>query len=122
MDKQSKGDRMDSLDRTIVKIGMLALVICAVGLLGVDARPAKSGPAPLHLTLRRPPPCVPGEAAAAAPPLTALRGDPGRIVPVPSPCAEPATEEDAAAALRRLRADLARIQVLREAAAGKAPR
>ncbi|CAA9313779.1 MAG: hypothetical protein AVDCRST_MAG68-1535 [uncultured Gemmatimonadetes bacterium] len=108
---------MDSLDRTVMKIGTLALVICAVGLLGVEnPRVGKSGPAPLHLTLRRPPPCVPAGAPA---PVAALRGDPDRIVPVPSPCAEPVSGEDAAAALRRLRADLARIQVLREAAAGK---
>jgi hypothetical protein len=114
---------MDSLDRMVIKIGTLALLVCAVGLLGVEnPRLRKGGPPPLHVTLRRPPPCVPGAAPAPPPPLTALRGDPGRIVPVPSPCAPPASEEDAAAALRRLRADLSRIQVLREAAAGKAPR
>jgi hypothetical protein len=112
---------MDSLDRTVVKIGTLALLVCAVGVLGVEnPRLRKGGAPPLHVTLRRPPPCVPG--APAAPPATALRGDSGRIVPVPSPCAELPSEEDASSALRRLRADLARIQVLREAAAGKAPR
>lgn len=104
---------MNALDRTIIKIGMIALGICALGVLGVDAPMLRKGPPPVHVTLRRAPVCVPGAPAA---PAAALRGDPDRIVPVPSPCVQPPSDRDAASALRRLRADLQRIQVLKEAA------
>lgn len=111
---------MNALDRTIIKLGFLALAICGVGLLGAESPAAnKKGPAPLHVTLRRAPPCVPGAANA---PVTALRGDPDAIAPVPGPCAAPVSERDANAALARLREDLSRIQVLKEAAAGRGAR
>jgi len=104
---------MNALDRTIIKVGTIALVICAAGVLGVDAPVVRKGPPPVHVTLRRAPVCAPGAPPA---PAAALRGDPDRIVPVPGPCVQAPSEQDAAGALRRLRADLQRIQVLRETA------
>lgn len=104
---------MNALDRTIIKIGTIALVICAVGVLGVDTPTLRKGPPPVHMVLRPAPVCVPGAPAA---PATALRGDPDLILPVPGPCVQPPSDGDAASALRRLRADLQRIQMLKEAA------
>ena len=110
---------MDPLDRSVIKIGSVALVICAAGVLGVDSPVLRKGPPPVHVALRRPPPCVPG----AAVPLAAPRaGEPDRIVPVAGPCAPRPSQQDAASALRRLRDDLQRIQVLKEKAAGQRPR
>lgn len=115
---------MNPLDRTIVRVGMLALAVCVVGVLRAENPRAGKGtpaPVPLALNLRRPPPCTPRDSAAPRPrpvaELPAYRGGDERIVAVPNPCLRPATERDAAAAMQRLREDLGRIQVLREAAA-----
>ena len=125
---------MTPLDRSIIKIGTLALLVCAAGVIGAENPRARkgSGPAPLHLTLGRAPACVPAKMVYTPPvppeAMPAYRGSrrassiPNAIVPLPSPCAKPPSEEDAAAALKRLRADLARINVLREAASGATKR
>jgi hypothetical protein len=117
---------MTPLDRSIIKIGTLALLVCVVGVLGAENPRARkgAGPAPLHVTLGRAPACAPSTTVyappAPVPPMPAYRGSEQPtsmpIVAIPSPCAKPPSEEDAAAALKRLRADLARINVLREAA------
>ena len=121
---------MTPLDRSIIKIGTLALVVCAVGVIRAENPVAgkRGGPAPLHVTLGRAPACVPFpmvyETPVPVPPMPAYRGSgrekgmPNAIVAVPSPCGARPSDKDAAAALKRLRADLARIQILREAAAG----
>lgn len=124
---------MTPLDRSIIKIGTLALVVCAAGVIGAENPRARkgAGPAPLHVTLGRAPACVPSGMVHTPPaplaPMPSYRGSerasmPNAIVPIPSPCARPPSEEDAAAALKRLRADLARINVLREAASSAAQR
>jgi hypothetical protein len=113
---------MSELDRTIIKLGTLALALCALGVLGVDnPRAGRAAPAPMMLGLRRPPPCEPAQAGVHRPRVVAemptYRGNDERIVPIPNPCRPPADPRDADAALRRLREDLARIHVLRETAA-----
>ncbi len=133
-DTLSRERIMTPLDRSIIKIGTLALLVCAVGVIGAENPRARkgAGPAPLHVTLGRAPACVPSKMVYTPPapvaPMPAYRGSgrgttmPNAIVPIPSPCAKPPSEEDAAAALKRLRADLARINVLREAASSATQR
>ncbi|HEX8672839.1 MAG TPA: hypothetical protein VF710_13165 [Longimicrobium sp.] len=111
---------MSELDRSIVKIGTLALIVCAVGVVRAEGPVRKGGPAPLHVVLRRPPPCVTADRMAQktrAPvaPMPAHKGD-DRIVSIPNVCGPVPSKDDAAAALKRLRADLERIQLLKEAA------
>ena len=118
---------MSDLDRSIVKIGTLALIVCAVGVARAEnPMRGKGAPAPLHVVLRRAPACVTGDRMAHQPPIPvasmpAYKGD-DRIVAIPNVCGPVPTEKDAAAALRRLRADLNRIQLLKEAAVKSAPR
>ncbi|HLL81029.1 MAG TPA: hypothetical protein VK420_00200 [Longimicrobium sp.] len=113
---------MSDLDRSIVKIGTLALIVCAVGVARAENPMSNKGaPAPLHVVLRRAPACVTGDKMAHKPPvpvasMPAYKGGEDRIVPIPNACGPVPTEKDAAAALRRLRADLNRIQLLKEAA------
>jgi len=112
---------MSELDRSIVKIGTLALIVCAVGVARAEKPVGKGAPAPLHVVLRRPPPCVTGDRMAHKPPvpvasMPAHKGGDDRIVPIPNVCGPVPGKDDAAAALRRLRADLERIQLLKEAA------
>jgi hypothetical protein len=115
------GSHMSELDRSIVKIGTLALIVCAVGVARAERPAGKGAPAPLHVVLRRPPPCVTGDRMAHKPPvpvasMPAYKGGDDRIVPVPNVCGPVPSKDDAAAALKRLRADLERIQLLKEAA------
>ncbi|HEX8454238.1 MAG TPA: hypothetical protein VF647_19300 [Longimicrobium sp.] len=110
---------MSELDRSIVKIGTLALIVCAVGVVRAEGPVRKGGPAPLHVVLR-PPPCVTADRIAHKPtaptaPMPAHKGD-DRIVSIPNVCGPAPSKDDAAAALKRLRADLERIQLLKEAA------
>jgi hypothetical protein len=118
---------MSDLDRSIVKIGTLALIVCAVGVARAENPMSNKGaPAPLHVVLRKAPACVTGDKMAHKPPvpvasMPAYKGD-DRIVPIPNVCGPVPTEKDAAAALRRLRADLNRIQLLKEAAVKSTPR
>ncbi len=124
---------MTPLDQSIIKIGTLALLVCAVGVIRAENPIARrgSGPAPLHIALGRAPACVPSRMVHQPPipvsSMPAYRGGeratsiPNAIVPVPSPCGERPSDEDAASALKRLREDLARISVLKEAA-GMPPR
>jgi hypothetical protein len=112
---------MSDLDRSIVKIGTLALIVCAVGVARAENPMRKGAPAPLHVVLRRAPACVTEDRMAHKPPvpvasMPAHKGGDDRIVPIPNVCGPVPTEKDAAAALRRLRADLNRIQLLKEAA------
>jgi hypothetical protein len=119
---------MSDLDRSIVKIGTLALMVCAVGVARAENPLSnKSAPAPLHVVLRRPPPCVTGDRMALKPPvpvksMPAYKGGNDRIVSIPNACGPVPSDKDAAAALRRLRADLNRIQLLKEAAVKSSPR
>ncbi len=113
---------MSELDRSIVKIGTLALIVCAVGVARAENPMRNKGaPAPLHVVLRRAPPCVTGDDMAHKPPIPvasmpAYKGGDDRIVPIPNACGPAPSEKDAAAALQRLRGDLNRIQLLKEAA------
>lgn len=113
---------MSELDRSIVKIGTLALIVCAVGVARAENPMRNKGaPAPLHVVLRRAPPCETGDRMAHKPPvrvksMPAYKGGDDRIVPIPNACGPVPSKEDAAAALKRLRADLNRIQLLKEAA------
>jgi hypothetical protein len=113
---------MSQLDRTVIKIGTLALIVCAVGVARAENPMRNKGaPAPLHVVLRRAPACVTGDDMAYKPPvpvksMPAYKGGDDRIVPVPNVCGPRPTEKDVAAALQRLRADLQRIQLLKEAA------
>lgn len=113
---------MSELDRSIVKIGTLALIVCAVGVARAENPMRNSGaPAPLHVVLRRAPACVTGDRMAHKPPapaasMPAYKGGDDRIVAIPNACGPVPGRDDAAAALQRLRGDLKRIQLLKEAA------
>jgi hypothetical protein len=113
---------MSQLDRTIVKIGTIALIVCAVGVVRAENPMLNKGaPAPLHVVVRRAPPCVTGDKMAHKPPvpvksMPAYKGGDDRIVPIPNVCGPVPSKDDAKAALARLRGDLERIQLLKEAA------
>jgi len=113
---------MSELDRSIVKIGTLALIVCAVGVARAENPLRNKGaPAPLHVVVRRASTCVTGDRMAHKPPvpvasMPAYKGGDDRIVPIPNVCGPVPSKKDAAAALRRLRGDLERIQLLKEAA------